>query len=124
MLLRMIWKQLVFVSLLGCSCTHETGANGAVDTHQPKAERAPAQAPAAASSESSEDSSASCTSDADCHPVDVYCGGCQCLAMPATTAVPKCQDNEVHCFAQPCRGQRAVCRGGGCSLGGSASGEQ
>jgi hypothetical protein len=118
----MMWKQLIFVSLLGLSCTHETAASGATDTHKPKAEPAPAEAPAAPGS--NEMGSAACTSDADCQPVDVYCGGCQCLALPVTTAVPKCENNEVHCFAQPCRGQRAVCKGGGCSLAGTVGADQ
>lgn len=111
----MMWKQLVLVSLLGLSCTHETAASGATDTHKPK------QEPAAPSGEGD---ASGCSSDADCQPVDVYCGGCQCLALPATTAVPKCENNEVHCFAQPCRGQRAVCKGGGCSLAGIMNSEQ
>jgi hypothetical protein len=116
----MIWKQLalVFVGLIAVGCTHETAASGATDTHKPKAEAAPA--PAAESG----DEPGACTSDADCHPVDVYCGGCQCLALPVSTAVPKCENNEVHCFAQPCRGQRAVCKAGGCSLAGPVSNEQ
>jgi len=114
----MTWKQRVLVSLwMLASCTHETATGGATDTHKPKAEPAP---PAAKSG----DEPADCSSDADCQPVDVYCGGCQCLAMPVTTAVPKCENNEVHCFAQPCRAQRAVCKGGGCSLAGAASSEQ
>lgn len=121
----MSWKQhaLVLVSLLGVACTHETALSGTTDTQKPKAEPAPASAEPAADS-SKEGSSAACASDADCQPVDVYCGGCQCLALPLTTAVPKCENNEVHCFTQPCRGQRAVCRAGGCSLAGPASAEQ
>lgn len=98
----MMWKQLalIVVAAVALGCTHENAASGATDTQKPKAE------PPA------------CTSDADCQPVDVYCGGCQCLALPVSTAVPKCQGNEVQCFAQPCRGQRAVCTGGACALAG------
>jgi hypothetical protein len=118
----MIWKQLVLVSLLGFSCTHETAASGATDTHKPKAEPAPAEESAAPSG--NDMGSAKCSSDADCQPVDVYCGGCQCLALPVSTSVPKCENNEVHCFAQPCRGQRAVCKEGGCSLAGTVGSDQ
>gem|GEM_PF-6904130 len=119
----MMWKQLVLVGLLGLSsCTHETAASGATETHKPKAEAGPDVEPAASSS--GKGAAPGCSSDADCQPVDVYCGGCQCLALPVTTAVPKCEGNEVHCFAQPCRGQRAVCKGGGCSLAGAASADQ
>ena len=109
----MMWKRLLLVCSLGLSCTHETAASGATDTQLPKS--AHAAAPSGTQGEP-----AGCTSDADCQPVDSYCGGCQCLALPVTASAPQCEGEPVQCFVQPCRGQRAVCRGGGCSLSGGS----
>ena len=55
-----------------------------------------------------------CTSDADCHLEDNYCGGCNCLALASGETGPTCTD-PVQCFAQPCGfGQTAACVGGQC----------
>jgi hypothetical protein len=114
----MKYRQLaLLLGFVMFACTHESAVSGATDTQTPKAEPEPAPADNAAPP-------ASCTSDADCQAVDVYCGGCQCLALPVSTAVPKCQGNQVNCFAQPCRGQRAVCKASACSLTGGAITEE
>ncbi|HET8935541.1 MAG TPA: hypothetical protein VFN67_18965 [Polyangiales bacterium] len=88
--------------------------SGATDTQVPKAQPAPA-APAAPSGNA--DGAVACASDADCQAVDGYCGSCQCLALASGAATPKCPGSEVQCFAAPCRGQRASCKAGACSLG-------
>jgi hypothetical protein len=55
-----------------------------------------------------------CSSDADCHLEDNYCGGCNCLALPKGESGPICKD-PVQCFAQPCGfGQVAACVSGQC----------
>jgi hypothetical protein len=122
MLLCMIWKQHVLSLCLGFvafACTHESAASGSAEPQSPKAELRPE--PAAESSKSV--APAACSSDADCHVVDVYCGGCQCVAQLTNMPAPTCPGQEVQCFAQPCRGQTAVCKSGACSLTGD-SGEQ
>jgi hypothetical protein len=111
-----------FVSLLMAACSHETAASGATDTQVPKMERAALAAaevatPAVPGSQEAEQ--AACSSDSDCRPVDVYCGSCQCVALSNNMKAPECPGSEVQCFAQPCRGQQAVCKAGGCSLGGA-----
>jgi hypothetical protein len=113
------------LSVLSLACTHETAVGGATDTQLPKAEAVPptashsAEAPAAPSG--NEGGAVGCSSDSDCRAVDVYCGGCQCMALAASAPAPTCPGSEVQCFAQPCRGQRAVCKAGACSLGGGST---
>jgi len=44
---------------------------------------------------------AECTTDADCHLEDNYCGGCNCIALATNEQGPTCS-NPVNCFAAPC----------------------
>ncbi len=44
---------------------------------------------------------AECTTDADCHLEDNYCGGCYCVALANGESAPSCTD-PVQCFAAPC----------------------
>jgi hypothetical protein len=121
MLLAMKCKQhvLSILSVLFLACTHETAVGGVTDTQLPKAEPAPAAAAPAAPS-GNDNAAVGCSSDADCQALDMYCGGCECVALAASASPPTCPGEEVQCFAQPCRGQRAVCKAGACSLGGNS----
>lgn len=56
-----------------------------------------------------------CASDADCRLSSRYCGGCECLALPAAEPDPPCLGPSTRCFADPCRDQRAVCAAGRCT---------
>ncbi|SRR5258706_11640748 len=58
-----------------------------------------------------------CTTDADCHLEDNYCGGCNCLALANGEAAPTCT-NPVQCFAAPCAVTSGVaaCVNGQCTL--------
>ena len=126
MLLRMKCKQrdsfawLCALSLSALGCQHEV-AMGSTDTHTPKAEAAEPAAPVPAQPIAAPSGNTACTTDADCHTVDSYCGSCQCLALPTAATAPACAGDKVQCFAAPCRGQQAMCKAGSCTLSGGGS---
>jgi len=54
-----------------------------------------------------------CTTDADCHLVANYCGGCNCDAL-APGEKDTCTGEVVQCFADPCLTKTAACVSGQC----------
>ena len=56
-----------------------------------------------------------CATDADCHLVSNYCGGCNCLALAAGEKEPACTGQTVQCLIDPCSTKSAVCFGGHCN---------
>lgn len=56
-----------------------------------------------------------CQTDADCHVVSDYCGGCRCWAGPTSAEPDACAEGQVMCFVDPCRGARPVCEAGRCA---------
>jgi hypothetical protein len=56
-----------------------------------------------------------CESDDDCHLVDDYCGGCNCLGLTDPSLAPEC-DDPVACFDAPCEGKSVACVGGACAV--------
>lgn len=57
-----------------------------------------------------------CKSDADCTLVADYCGGCNCLSLAPGESAPKCEGDEVACFAWPCQGRAPYCNEGQCAV--------
>jgi len=62
-----------------------------------------------------------CTTDADCRLYDNYCDGCACNALSTSSPDPFCSGTIVNCFAQPCGGKTAVCKGGVCAVADSTT---
>lgn len=58
-----------------------------------------------------------CATDADCRTYESHCGECGCRALSPRDAIPACAaDSVVQCFAAPCLGKTAACKGGQCVI--------
>jgi hypothetical protein len=57
-----------------------------------------------------------CKQDGDCRAFSDYCTGCDCRALGSSDKDPTCSGPGVRCLADPCRGKKAVCKNGQCTL--------
>jgi len=71
---------------------------------------------AAQDGKSGKDGSRLCAADGDCHLTATYCEACRCVAQGKGEVPASCAGAAVRCVADPCAGQKAVCRSGSCVL--------
>ncbi len=56
-----------------------------------------------------------CKTDRDCRLHSNYCGTCSCESYNKRSIIPKCDEELMYCFADPCMGEEPMCLQGRCT---------